>query len=155
MYCKKYRYLSIPLKIRLFNCHVVSILLYDAMTWTMIKTLASAATGSFAMPLTSIGTLLEFTSLPIRRSLRPITYSPSQLSFVGASPSPNTAIVALNRPRPQHGNDVLFFSLKGTRTRGNRNNYYRKLFSEETLLDDTSLQNAILDRDYWRTIIQI
>ena len=48
--------------------------------------------------------------------------------------------------------DVLFFSMKGTRNRGNRSNY-RKLLSEETLLDETSLQNAMLDdRDYWRTI---
>ena len=34
--------------------------------------------------------------------------------------------------------DVLFFSLKGTHPRGNRSNY-RKLLSEETLLDETSL----------------
>ena len=47
--------------------------------------------------------------------------------------------------------DVLFFSMKGTRNRGNRSNYW-KLLSEETLLDGTSLQNAMLDRDYWRTI---
>jgi hypothetical protein len=47
--------------------------------------------------------------------------------------------------------DVLFFSMKGTRNRGNRSNY-RKLLSEETLLDETSLQkNAMLDRDYWST----
>ena len=42
--------------------------------------------------------------------------------------------------------DVLFFSMKGTRNRGNRSNY-RKLLSEETLLDETSLQNAMLDRE--------
>ena len=48
--------------------------------------------------------------------------------------------------------DVLFFRMKGTRNRGNRSNY-RKLLSEETLLDETSLQNAMLDSDYWRTII--
>ena len=47
--------------------------------------------------------------------------------------------------------DVLFFSMKGTRNRGNRSNYW-KLLSEETLLDETSLQkNAMLDRDYWST----
>jgi hypothetical protein len=44
--------------------------------------------------------------------------------------------------------DVVFFSMKGTRTRGNRSNYYRKLLSEETLLDESSLQNAMLNRDY-------
>jgi hypothetical protein len=47
--------------------------------------------------------------------------------------------------------DVLFFSLKDTRTRGNKSNYYRKLPGEEALLDETSLQNAILDKDHWRT----
>ena len=52
---------------------------------------------------------------------------------------------------PQPIMDVLFFSLRGTRTRGNRSNY-RKLLSEETLLDETSLQNPMLNRDYWRTI---
>jgi hypothetical protein len=52
---------------------------------------------------------------------------------------------------PQPIMDVLFFTMKGTRNRGNRSNY-RKLLSEETLLDETSLQNAMLDRDYWRTI---
>ena len=36
--------------------------------------------------------------------------------------------------------DVLFLSLKGTRTRWNRSNYM-KMLSEETLLDETSLQN--------------
>ena len=52
---------------------------------------------------------------------------------------------------PQPIMDVLFFSMRGTRTRGNRSNY-RKLLSEETLLDETSLQNAMLNRDYWKTI---
>ena len=52
---------------------------------------------------------------------------------------------------PQPIMDVLFFSLQGTCTRGNRSNY-RKLLSEETLLDETSLQNAMLNQDYWRTI---
>ena len=36
--------------------------------------------------------------------------------------------------------------MKGTRNRGNRSNY-RKLLSEETLLDETSLQNAMLHRE--------
>ena len=52
---------------------------------------------------------------------------------------------------PQPVMDVLFLSLKGTRTRGNRSNY-RKLLSEKMLLDEASLQNAMLDRDYWRKI---
>ena len=57
----------------------------------------------------------------------------------------------LTANRPQPIMDVLFFSMKGTRNRGNRSNY-RKLLSEETLLDETSLQkNAMLDRDYWST----
>ena len=47
--------------------------------------------------------------------------------------------------------DVLFLSLKCTRTRGNGSNY-RKLLSEELLLDEASLQSAMLDRDYWRKI---
>ena len=48
--------------------------------------------------------------------------------------------------------DVLFLSLKGTRTRGNRSNYRKILSEEEMLLDEASLQNAMLDRDYWRKI---
>jgi hypothetical protein len=52
---------------------------------------------------------------------------------------------------PQPIMDVLFFSMRGNRTRGNRSNY-RKLLSDETLLDEISLQNAMLNRDYWRTL---
>ena len=43
--------------------------------------------------------------------------------------------------------DVLFFSMKGTRNRGNRSNYRKLLSEEETLLDETSLHNAMLDRE--------
>ena len=49
--------------------------------------------------------------------------------------------------------DALFFSMRGICNRGNRSNY-RKLLSEETLLDEeTSLQNALLNnKDHWRAI---
>ena len=52
---------------------------------------------------------------------------------------------------PQPVMDVLFLRLKGSRTRGNRSNY-RKILCEEMLLDEVSLQNAMLDRDYWKKI---
>ena len=42
--------------------------------------------------------------------------------------------------------DVLFLSLKGTRTRWNRSNYM-KMLCEETLLDETSLQNDAMFND--------
>ena len=47
--------------------------------------------------------------------------------------------------------NVHFLRLKGARTRGNRSNY-RKVLCEEMLLDEINLQNAMLDRDYWKKI---
>ena len=103
------------MKIRLFNCLVVSILLYNATTWTMKKTLTNAFTGGY------------------NRLLR------HALNIFESAPQPIM--------------DFLFSSMKGTRTQGNRSNY-RKLLGEETLLDETSLQNAMLNRDHWRSITQ-
>jgi hypothetical protein len=107
--------ISNHLKIRLFNCLVVSILLYNATTWTMNKTLTNALTGGY------------------NRLLR------HALNIFESAPQPIM--------------DFLFSSMKGTRTQGNRSNY-RKLLGEETLLDETSLQNAMLNRDHWRSITQ-
>jgi hypothetical protein len=146
--------ISIPLKIRLFNCLVVSILLYNAVTWTMNKTLTKALSSGY-------NRLLRY-ALNIRWS-RGVHQPTNAEIFEANNLQPITNILRRRRltfvghcyrsfeSAPQPIMDVLFFSLRGTRTRGNRSNY-RKLLSEETLLDETSLQNAMLNRDYWRTI---
>ena len=150
----KSKNISIPLKIRLFNCLVVSILLYNAVTWTMNKTLTKALSSGYnrllryALNIRWARGVHQPTNAEIfeLNNLQPIatTLRRRRLTFVGHC-------YRCFESAPQPIMDVLFFSLKGTRTRGNRSNY-RKLLSEETLLDETSLQNAMLNRDYWRTI---
>ena len=145
------------LKIRLFNCLVVSILLYNATTWTMNKTLTNALTDGY-------NRLLRY-ALNIHWTLG-VVHQPTNASVFAANHlQPIASILRRRRltfaghcyrcfeSAPQPIMDVLFFSImKGTRrTQGNRSNY-RKLLGEETLLDETSLQNAILNRDYWRSI---
>ena len=146
--------ISNQLKIRLFNCLVVSILLYNATTWIMNKTLSKALTGGY-------NRLLRY-ALNIHWTLG--VHQPSNAEVYASNHLQPIATVLRRRrltfvghcyrcfdSAPQPIMDVLFFTMKGTRNRGNRSNY-RKLLSEETLLDETSLQNAMLDRDYWRTI---
>ena len=142
------------LKIRLFNCLVVSILLYNATTWTMNKTLTKALTGGYNRLLRyalnihwSLGVhMVTNASVYAENHLQPIAsvLRRRRLTFAGHC-------YRCFESAPQPIMDVLFFSMRGTRTRGNRSNY-RKLLSEETLLDEISLQNAMLNRDYWKTI---
>ena len=107
-------------KTKTFQLLVVSILLYNnAVTWTMNKTLTKALTGG------GYNRLLRY-ALNIRCAS----------DFAGHCYRSFESV-------PQPVMDVLFLSLKGTRTQGNRSNYYRKLlFCEEMLLDEVSLQNA-------------
>jgi hypothetical protein len=139
--------ISNHLKIRLFNCLVVSILLYNATTWTMNKTLTNALTGGY-------NRLLRY-ALNIHWTLG--VHQPTNASVFATNHLQPIASILRRRRLTFAGHcyrcfesaaqpimDVLFFSMKGTRTQGNKSNY-RKLLGEETLLDETSL-------DHWRTI---
>ena len=146
--------LSTYIKLRLFNSLVVSILLYNAVTWTMNKTLTKALTGGYnrllryALNIRWSPGVRQVTNAAIHTEhhLQPIAtiLRRRRLTFAGHC-------YRSFESTPQPVMDVLFLSFKGTRTRGNRSNY-RKLLCEEMLLDEVSLQNAMLDQDYWKKI---
>ena len=138
-------------KARYLYYNHLKILLYNATTWTMNKTLIKALTGG-------CNRLLRY-ALNIHWTL-----GVHQATNASVYASPTIASVLRRRrltfdghcyrgfeSTPQPIMDVLFFSMRSIWTRGNRSNN-RKLLREETLVDETRLQNAMLKRDYWKTI---
>jgi len=143
-------------KFNLFQSLIVSILLYNAVTWTVNKTLTRYLNSAYnkllryALDITyTPGTrLMTNEQMYVKHHITPITkvLQLRRLTFAGhCYRSYQTA--------PQPISDVLFLQFQGTRKRGNRSNY-RKILCLETGFDETQLQNEMLNRDNWRKLIK-
>ena len=146
--------LSDSLKLRLFNSLIVSILLYNATTWTVNKALMTSLDGGYnrllcyALNIRWMVGVRSMTNKAIQEkyNIQPISdvLRHRRLNFTGHC-------YRCRDSAPQPVMDVLFLQYPGTRTRGNRSNY-RMILSAETQLEETQLQEAMLDRDRWRRI---
>ena len=147
--------LSDSLKLRLFNSLVVSILLYNATTWTVNKTLMNSLDGGYnrllryALNIRWMVGVRSMTNQAIQEkyNLQPISevLRHRRLVFAGHC-------YRCRDSAPQPIMDVLFLRYPGTRNKGNRSNY-RMILSDETQLEETQLQEAMLDRKRWRRLV--
>jgi len=142
------------IKFTLFTALIESILLYNAVTWTMNKTLTRLLDGAYNRLLryalninwkdrvTNIS-IFGDDIIPVSQRLRQ-----RRLTFIGhCLRSPQSA--------PQPIADLLLWQPHPSLTRkpGRRSNY-RKILCDETGRDVQQLQDDVYDRIYWRGIVR-
>ena len=139
-------------KINLFRALIEFILLYNATTWTINKTLSAKINGAYTKLLRYALNIhwTEFkTNVEVYQNIQPVTtvLLKRRLSFIGHCwRSPQSA----RQPIP----NLIFWEGTGKKRRGGANcSNYRKLLTVDAGLTEETLQCMMLDRSTLRTYV--
>ena len=144
------------IKFNLFQTLVVSILLYNAVTWTVNITLSKLLDSCYNKLLRyclniiwtpdtpNISNHAIYQKFSIKSISTVLLYR--RLTFAGHC-------YRSFQSAPQPVMDVLFLKFNNTQNRGNRSNY-RKLLCQDTGYDEIQLQNEMLNRTSYRRLVK-
>jgi len=144
------------IKFNLFQTLVVSILLYNAVTWTVNITLSKLLDSCYNKLLRYCLNIIWTPDTPNisnhaiyqKFSIKPISTVVlyRRLTFAGHC-------YRSFQSAPQPVMDVLFLKFNNTQNRDNRSNY-RKLLCQDTGHDEIQLQNEMLNRTSYRRLVK-
>ena len=148
--------LSDTIKINVFSALIVSILLYNATTWTVNKTLSKLLDGAF-------GKLFRYAlnikwdpdtkkSMSVATLYRKYKIQPISLTLLQRRLSFSGHCFRCSESAPQPIMDLLLWepSHFGSCKRGRRNNYRKQLLTDTQYLDYIDLQNDMHNQKYWK-----